>query len=164
MSLETMNKKDEVFMIGGNRCCFWEIACFIDLLKYFYRVMLLVEKMQVLNGKLLFPFFFPLFVGLSHRLSDVKMRIKVMCIFAKGPVVIFDPITFYIGPNPLLQSSIIATFHVANNPVRVHLHKLVEMVPVLVNYCLYTQNILQNKLAALLLLTTTQLRRLKHLH
>ena len=141
------------------------IACLVYFLEYFDGVTSFLEKINVLDEKVLFPFFVLFWLYFFQRLNYLLMRFRIVTIFVKSPIMILNFMTLNISPKSILEHQIIPLLKFPNNSLWIHFNQFVKLVPILVDKCLYIQHIFQDSLGYFLFLGWCQvrIRRLKRL-
>ena len=110
MGLETVNKKYDVFAVMRNEGRDRYIACLVYFLEYFDWVSFFLEKIHVLDEKVLFPFFIFFWLYFLQRLNYLHMRFRIVAIFIESPIMVLNFMTLNVSPKPLLEHQIIPLF------------------------------------------------------
>lgn len=90
MSLKAMNEDNDVLVVFWNFLGWNNISSFIDLLKYFNTLALILKLIHTFNQKSLFPKLRLPLRFFTHSFCLFSVSLGSITIFTKSPIVIFN--------------------------------------------------------------------------
>lgn len=151
MCLIAVDHKYNVLMTLWNLIIEGDSACLVDFLKDFDGVLKCWEEVEILDWKIISPILLVVFIAFPHEGNLFQMIFKILAIFIKCPILIYDLLAKDVDPQALLDLFLVLLLQQLYHFMAVILYKPIQLVPVRINKSLKVQYILKEGLAEPLL-------------